>query len=125
MESSVADTLTALRPDSEPATRLLVRRGRRMMFIATKDVDWLDAQGNYVRLHIAGQSHLLRGTMTSLESRLDPATFVRIHRSAIVNVDRIAHIEPYLHGEFTITMRDGNRLTTSAGHSHRLREMLR
>ncbi len=125
VDPGVSNTLNALTANGSVPARLLVRRGRRMMFVATNDVDWFDAQGNYVRLHIGGKEHLLRSTMAALEARLDPAIFVRVHRSAIVNVDRIAHIEPYLHGEFTIAMRDGTRLTTSAGHSGRLREMLR
>ena len=122
---AVEDILGGMLEQQDYSARLLVRRGRRMMFVSTKDVDWMEAQGNYVRLHIGGKEHLLRETMTSLEARLDPTLFMRVHRSAIVNRDRIDYIEPYLHGDFTIAMRDGTRLTTSASYSAKLRRILR
>jgi two-component system, LytTR family, response regulator len=96
-----------------------------MLFVRAGEIDWLDAQANYVRLHVAGRAHLLRDTMTSMDEKLDPEVFVRVHRSAIVNVDRIAQIEPHVHGELVITMKDGARLTTSAAHSAKLRRLLR
>ena len=96
-----------------------------MQFVRAAEIDWLEAQGNYVRLHIAGRAHLLRDTMTAMESKLDPELFVRVHRSAIVNLDRVAQFEPHVHGEFIVVMRDGTRLTTSAAHSPKLRTLLR
>mgnify|MGYP003580970011 CR=1 FL=1 len=72
-----------------------------------------------------GRSHLVRETMKSVEARLDPAKFVRIHRSVIVQVDHIAVMEPYLHGEWEVTMRDGTRFTSSRTHSDRLRKLMR
>jgi two-component system LytT family response regulator len=125
LPAAVSTLLRDLDASRVHAKRLLVRRGRQMQFVKTDDVDWMEAQGNYIQLHIGGRAHLLRETMSSLEARLDPAQFVRVHRSAIVNIDRVDHIEPYLHGEYTITMRGGGRLTTSAAHSGKLRSLLR
>ena len=103
----------------------VVRRGDRLSFVRAADVDWIDAEGNYARLHAGGKTHLVRETMKALEARLDPESFVRVHRSAIVNVDRIAHLEPYFHGEYVLTMTDGATLTSSRSYSARLRDLLR
>jgi two-component system LytT family response regulator len=127
-DTADAPVETFLRSMASPRVfpvRFLVRRGRQMQFVRAETIDWLDAQGNYVRLHIGGRSHLLRDTMTGMEAKLDPNEFVRVHRSAIVNIDRIAQIEPHLHGEFVLVMRDNTRLTTSAAHSEKLRGLLR
>jgi two-component system LytT family response regulator len=96
-----------------------------MYFVRAADIDWVDAQGNYVRLHAAGRTHLVRDTMKEFAAKLDPALFVRIHRSAIVNIDRVARLEPYGHGEYVITLRDGTRLTSSRAHSASLHALLR
>ncbi|MGQ0649899.1 MAG: LytR/AlgR family response regulator transcription factor [Gemmatimonadaceae bacterium] len=105
--------------------RHLVRVGRKLQFVRTADIDWVEADGNYVRLHAGGRSHLLRETMKAMGARLDPRVFVRVHRSAIVNLDHVAHAEPHEHGEYVLVMRDGARLTSSAAHGARLRELLR
>lgn len=107
------------------ATRFVVRDGGTISFVRVQDVDWIDAAGNYVRLHAAGREHLVRDTMKAVEARLDPATFVRVHRSAIVNIDRVSALEPYFHGEYVVIMRDGARLTSSRSHSERLRALLK
>jgi two-component system LytT family response regulator len=77
-----------------------------------------------VRLHANGRAHLHRDTMKGVAARLDPDRFIRIHRSAIVNIDQVTQIEPYLHGEYVVTMRDGTRLTSSKAHSAGLRALL-
>jgi two-component system LytT family response regulator len=107
------------------ATRFVVRDGGTISFVKVEDVDWIDAAGNYVRLHVAGRAYLVRDTMKAVEARLDPATFVRVHRSAIVNIDRVSALEPYFHGEYVVIMRDGARLTSSRSHSERLRALLK
>lgn len=118
------ELLAALRPGRPRVERFLIRNGHRMYFVAADEVEWADAAGNYVRLHAAGRAHLHRDTMKSLEARLDPRRFVRIHRSAIVNIDCVAQIEPYVHGEYVVTMRDGTRLTSSRAHSAGLRTLI-
>jgi two-component system LytT family response regulator len=107
------------------ATRFVVRAGGKLTFVRPQEVDWIDAAGNYVRLHAGGRQHLVRETMKSIESRLDPEVFVRVHRSAIVNIDRVASLELYFHGEYVVVMRDGSKLTSSRSHSGRLRAMLK
>jgi two-component system, LytTR family, response regulator len=105
--------------------RYLVRVGRKLQFVRSADIDWVEADGNYVRLHTGGRSHLLRETMKAMDARLDPRVFVRVHRSAIVNLDRVAHAEPHEHGEYLLVMGDGSRLTSSAAYGARLRALLR
>ena len=117
--------LGSLRASERYPPRFLVRAAGEMYFVRAADIDWVDAQGNYVRLHIAGRTHLLRNTMKEFAAKLDPALFVRIHRSAIVNIDRVARLEPYVHGEYVITLRDGTRLTSSRAHSEALHALLR
>ena len=104
--------------------RLVVKTGGRVVFLRTEDIDWVEASGNYVRLHVGAETHLLRESMKNMERRLDPNTFVRIHRSAIVNVDRIRELEPWFHGEYIVIMRDGTRLTASRVYSDRLSALI-
>ena len=84
----------------------------------------MEAAGNYVRLHAGKNVHMVRDTMKGLEDRLDPDTFVRIHRSRIVNLDRVREIQPWFHGEYVILLTTGEQLTTSRRHSVRLQELL-
>ena len=77
-----------------------------------------------MRLHARSESHLLRESMKNMEARLDPNTFVRIHRSAIVNIDRVKELEPWFHGEYIVIMRDGTRLTASRVYSDRLSSLI-
>ena len=116
--------LLAMLRSGRPNERFLIRNGPRMYFVKATDVEWADAAGNYVRLHANGRAHLYRDTMKGVASRLDPGRFIRIHRSAIVNIDRVMQIEPYVHGEYIVTMRDGTRLTSSKAHSTGLRALL-
>jgi two-component system LytT family response regulator len=106
-------------------TRFVVRDRSKLSFVRVEDVDWIDSASNYIRLHVDGRPSFVRETMKSIEARLDPDRFVRVHRSSIINIDRVASIEPSSHGEYIVTMRDGARLTTSRTHSERLRELLR
>jgi two-component system LytT family response regulator len=124
LDPALRDLLAMLRSEQRQDERFLIRSGHRMYFVLASEVEWADAAGNYVRLHAGGRAHLYRDTMKALELRLDPRRFVRIHRSAIVNIDRVTQIEPYLHGEYVVTMRDGTRLTSSRAHSAGLRALL-
>ena len=87
-------------------------------------VVWIQAESNYVRFHLAGASYLARMSLTELESRLDPQRFVRIHRSAIVNADRIARLEPCGHGDLLLGLDDDRELTLSRRYRDRLERVL-
>lgn len=104
--------------------RLVVRDGSRMLIVRVDDLDWVEAAANYVKLHTHGRSWLLRETMSGLEKQLDPARFLRIHRSTIVNIDRIRELEPLFQGDYLVVLQDGTRLTSSRGYRDRLRGLL-
>jgi two-component system LytT family response regulator len=104
--------------------RIMVKSGGRIHFIRTADIDWCDAAGNYVRMHVGAQEFLVRETMNHLESQLDARQFVRIHRSTIVNLDRIQEMQPSFSGEFLVRLRDGTRLTLSRGYRDAVQGLL-
>ena len=104
--------------------RLVVKSAGRLFFLRTEEIEWVESAGNYVCLHVRSESHLLRETMTGLETRLDPARFVRIHRTAIVNIDQIKELQPLFHGEYQVVLRDGTELTLSRGYRDRLQEVI-
>ena len=114
-----------LRRDQPRAERLVVMSGGRLFFLRADEIDWVEAAGNYVRLHVGTTSHLLRETMNAIEGRLDPEKFFRIHRSRIVNMERIQELQPWLNGEYAVLLRTGTRLTLSRGYREKLQDRLR
>ncbi|MEO8521193.1 MAG: LytTR family DNA-binding domain-containing protein [Acidobacteriota bacterium] len=114
-----------LRKDQPRSERLVVKSGGRLFFLRADEIDWIEASGNYVRLHVGNTAHLLRETMNALEGRLDPEKFFRIHRSRIVNMERIQELQPWLNGEYSVVLRTGTRLPLSRGCREKLQERLR
>lgn len=108
-----------------PTTRFVARRGNKHYFVRVADIDWIEAESNYVRLQTGDKSHLIRETMKGLEAKLDATQFVRVHRSVIVAIERIQSIEAREHGEYLITMPSGHRFESSRGYSDRVRALLR
>ncbi len=113
-----------LKPDQQRLDRLVVKAGGRVFFLRTDEIDWIEAAGNYVRLHLGNDSHLFRETMNALEAKLDAQRFFRIHRSRIVNIERIQELQPWFNGEYAVILRDGTRLTLSRGYREKLQERL-
>jgi len=114
-----------MRRDQPRSERLVVKSGGRLFFLRADEIDWVEAAGNYVRLHVASTSYLLRETMNAIESRLDPEKFFRIHRCRIVNMERIQELQPWLNGEYAVLLRTGTRLTLSRGYREKLQERLK
>ena len=108
-----------------PEARFVVRSASKMTLVRAEDVEWIAGEGNYARLHSGGRRHLVRETLKSVEARLDPHKFVRVHRSAIVNVDCVATLEPHVHGQYVLTMKDGSHIVSSRTHSAKLRALLK
>jgi len=106
------------------AERLMVKSGGRIYFVRIADIDWIEAAGNYVRLHVGKEDHLLRESLTALEKKLDAGRFVRVHRSTIVNVDRIREIQPAFNADYVIILRDGKELALSRNCRDRLEDSL-
>lgn len=111
-------------PGAQYAERLVVKSAGRITFLRTDEIDWVEAQGNYACLHVGKDTHLLRETMSALEARLDPQKFVRIHRSTVANIECIKELQPTFHGDFSVLLRDGTRLTLSRTYRKELQRRL-
>jgi two-component system, LytTR family, response regulator len=105
--------------------RLAVRSGERTMFVRFDDIDWIDVDGDYARLHVGKETHLLRETLTDLERRLPASRFLRIHRSFIVQADRIQSVQPWFKGDYVLTLRDGTRLQSGRTYRQRVHDLIR
>ncbi|MFP5262698.1 MAG: LytR/AlgR family response regulator transcription factor [Blastocatellia bacterium] len=116
--------LEELKARTSHLERLIVKSGGRAFFLKTEEIDWIEAEGKYVRLHVGKESHLLRETISSLEAQLDPKRFPRIHRSTIVNIDRIRELQPWFHNEYRVLLRDGTQLMLSRGCRKKLGDLL-
>ncbi len=124
IDKKILDLLEELRAEKRYVERLVVKDAGRVFFLETDDIDWVEAEGNYINVHTAKKSHLLRDTISGLEAQLDPRKFVRIHRSAIVNIGRIKELQPWTHGEYHVILRDGTQLTLSRNYRENLRNIL-
>ena len=105
---------------SEPLARLVVRSRDAYVILKAEEIDWIEAAANYVEVHARGRSFLMRSTIGGLEQRLDPKRFTRIHRSAIVNIDRVAEVRSDAHGDFEVTLTGGKMLRMTRNYSERL-----
>ena len=110
--------------DERPIDRLVIRTRSKVSFLKPSEIDWIEADGKHAILHAGRETHVVRHTLTRLEQRLASHGFVRVHRSAIVNVDRIKELEPWFHGEFVVILKDGTKLTSSAAHSQALHRII-
>ncbi|HEX8633591.1 MAG TPA: LytTR family DNA-binding domain-containing protein [Pyrinomonadaceae bacterium] len=103
--------------------RLMIKASGRVFFLRTQELDWIEAEGNYLRVHVGRESHLLRETMNRLASKLDPDKFLRIHRSTLVNIERIKELQPLFSGDYVVILRDGKQLTLSRSYRDKLLEL--
>ena len=103
-----------------PLRRVLIKTSGRIYAVRVDDVDYIDVAGHYLELHAGATTHLVRDSIGSIESRLDSSRFVRIHRSVIVNIDRVRELQPAFHGEFVVTLQTGHRLRCSRTYADRL-----
>lgn len=104
--------------------RFAVRVGHRLLFVRVASIDWIGAEGNYACLHAGKQSHLIRDTMTSLERRLDPRIFLRIHRSTIVNLERVREIQSLTNRSYVLILEDGTKVESSSGYRQQIQEWI-
>jgi two-component system LytT family response regulator len=124
LDRKLLSLLSELQDRRQRLDRLVVKSGGRVFFLRTDDIDWIEAAGNYVELHVGKESHLLRETMSKLETRLESDKFLRIHRRLIVNVERIKQLEGVTHGEYVVVLKDGTRLSSSRGYRDGLQKLL-
>jgi two-component system LytT family response regulator len=121
--AAVRDAVAEIQPRAS-LTRFVVRSPGEIYFVRPSDVAWIESAGNYVTLHTDAGEHVVRTSIRELEARLDGSVFVRVHRSAIVNLEFVKKLEPYFHGEHVITLKNGSQLTSSRSYARRLRELL-
>jgi len=105
--------------------RILVKSSGEIFFLKAEEIDWIEAEGDYMKFHVAGKAHLMRETMARLEARLDPKRFIRIHRSTIVNIDRMRKLSPSFAGEYAVVLNDGTKLKLSRGYHERIATLLK
>lgn len=124
MDQRILTLLEDLKAGSKYLERLVIKASGRIYFLDINEVDWIEAEGNYVSVHTAKKSHLLRETIGSLESQLDPKKFVRIHRSSIVRIASIRELQPWFHGEYRVNLENGTQLALSRNYRDKLQEAL-
>lgn len=116
--------LAELKEQRRGPERLAIKVDGRILFLPTKDIAWLEAEGNYVRLHAGTTTHLFRDTLSSLEAELPADRFLRISRSALVNLDWIQELQPLFYGDYAVLLKDGTKLTLSRHFRDRVEKLL-
>jgi two-component system LytT family response regulator len=128
VRAELGEAAPAPPPGAEPAAyprRFLVKGDGQMYFVAVNDIDWVEAYGNYVRLHVGKGVHLIRETLGNIERKLDPTRFARVHRSSIVNLDRVARMDLWGAGDYMVLLKDGTKLKLSRWYRSRIEETTR
>jgi two-component system LytT family response regulator len=120
----ISALLENIKNKSQYVERLVIKAGGRITFLRTDEINWIEADDKYVHLHTGKANPMVRQTLSAMEAQLDPAKFQRVHRSAIVNVERIAELQPLFSGEYSILLQDGTKLTLSRNHRDKLFELL-
>ena len=123
--TTLAETIAKLRNEDQYVRRLLIPNDGRSFFVATREIARLESDGNNVVVHTPRGRHALRATLESIETRLDPAQFARVHRSHLVNIDEIAEIHPWFHGDYKIKMRDGSEIAWSRRYAAKRPDLLK
>ncbi len=122
---SVAKIVEKIRRDRSYPEWVLLKAEGKNVFVKVKDIDWIESSRNNVRIHVGPTIYLLHETTSAIASRLDPKKFLRIHRSAIVNIERIKELHPWFNGDYAVVLRDGTQLTLSSSYRDRLKEFRR
>lgn len=122
--SNLHELLEQFRP-KEYLSRFVVKARGRVLLLKTDDVDSLEASGNYVELRCGKQTYLVRDTLNDVERKLDPQRFARVHRSTIVNLDRVQELQPWSHGDFVVVLKDGTKLRLSRRYRQNLKTITR
>lgn len=120
-ETAIGELLENDEEKPEHADRLAIKDGSSITFVPIKDIDWIDAAGDYMCVHVQGDTHIMRTTMKELESKLDPSIFQRVHRSTIVNLNRVEKVSSHINGEFHLTLSCGSSLKMSRSYKEKVK----
>ena len=125
LNRKLATLLEDLKPQTNYLERIVVKNAGRVSFVSVEEISWIEAAESYVRFHVGeGKSYLIRGAISRLEAQLDPARFLRIHRSIIVSIKHIKEMQPLFHGDYEIVLKDGTKLTSSRSNRDKLQRLL-
>ncbi len=122
---SIGKIVEKVRRDRSYPEWVLLKADGKNVFVKVRDIDWIESSRNNVRIHVGAVVYLLHETTSAIAQRLDPKKFLRIHRSSIVNIERIKELHPWFNGDYAVILRDGTQLTLSASYRDRLREFRR
>jgi two-component system LytT family response regulator len=122
---SIGRIVEKIRRDRSFPEWVLLKADGKNVFVKVRDIDWIESSRNNVRIHVGPTIYLLHETTSAIASRLDPKKFLRIHRSAIVNIERIKELHPWFNGDYAVVLRDGTQLTLSSSYRDRLKEFRR
>jgi two-component system LytT family response regulator len=120
----ILDLLSEIKDKPQYLDRLVIKNNERVFVLKTDEIDWIEAEGNYVRVHFGSQSSLIRETLSNLAAQLDPRKFPRIHRSRLVNIDHIQELQPWSHRDWRIILRGGAELRLSRNYRDQLHQLL-
>lgn len=124
LNQKLVQLLEGMNSGSGYLERVSVKSAGKVSFIKAQEIDWIDADGDYVCVNALGKKHLIRGKISDLQQRLDPKRFARIHRSIIVNIERIQELEPLFYGEYSVKLNNGTKLTLSRSYREQLFALL-
>ena len=124
VEERLRRLLKEVRPEPKYLRRIPVKSSRDTTFVLAEKIDWIGAAGHYLELHVGGETHLIREQLSRLEAKLDPEKFARVHRSAIVNLDRVKSLQPLFNGDHVIVLHDGRELNLSRTYHEKLLGLL-
>ena len=123
IDERLISLIADLKQEKKYLERLVVKTTGRVFFLRTEEIDWIEAAGNYVKLHVGRETHMIRETMNGIEGKLDPDKFLRIHRSTVVHIDRIKELHPMFSGDYAVILRDGTELALSRNYRERFLEL--
>src|SRR5690606_23307838 len=124
LNRQISAALTVLRSGEADRRRLPIKEGDRTYLQRIEDIDWVEADAKNVKIHSAKRTYVMRETMKAMENRLTGSDFVRVSRSAIVNLDRIREIQPWFNGDYVLILRDGTEITTTKGYRDELTRLI-
>jgi two-component system, LytTR family, response regulator len=123
IDERLTSLIADIRGEKKYLERLVVKSVGRVFFLKTDEIDWIEAAGNYVKLHTGKESHMIRETMNGIEAKLNPEKFLRIHRSTVVHIDRIKELHPMFSGDYSVILRNGTELALSRNYRERFLEL--
>ena len=119
--AAIGELLESDEEVAEHADRLAIKDGSSITFVPIRDIDWIDAAGDYMCVHVKGETHIMRTTMKELEAKLDPTIFQRVHRSTIVNLERVEKVSSHINGEYHLTLNCGSSLKMSRSYKEKVK----